>query len=391
MTISKKKIFKKKLNYIAPYDKTLVWLMILTLSIGFIMITSSSLYVGEHFLYDPFYFAKRNACYLFLVFFLSFFILRIPMIFWQKQSKKLLIISVFFLVFLLNKKNSIHGIHRWISIGSLHFQPAELLKLSFFCYLASYLSRKIKKINNSFWDFLKPFIVVSILSVLLLLEPDLGTVIVILTTTFLMLYLAGSQIKQLFIVFCISIIFIIILIVTKPYRLHRILSFFNPWKDPLHYGYQLTQSLMALGRGHYWGTGLGNSIQKIFYLPEPHTDFIFSIIGEELGFFGVLIILYLLFSIIFKAFSIGFDALEKKVYFSGFLAYSIGLWLSMQVLINAGTSLGILPTKGLTLPFISYGGSSLIINAISIFLLLRIDYENFLLRSQAFIYEIIDE
>jgi len=226
--------------------------------------------------------------------------------------------------------------------------------------------------------------VIIIQSILLLAEPDLGTVVVLFFTTLSILFISGAKIGQFCIIIAISILTIILLILLEPYRIKRVLSFWNPWEDPFGNGYQLTQSLIALGRGNFLGQGLGNSIQKLDYLPDAHSDFIFSIIGEELGYIGAFLILLLIFSLALRAMYIGQKALEKEQIFSGFLACSIGIWFGFQTLINVGAVTGILPTKGLTLPFISYGGSSLIINSIAIFLLLRIDFEIRLKTSQAF-------
>jgi len=286
------------------------------------------------------------------------------------------------MVLLIGK--SVHGSHRWINIGILNIQPAEICKISSFFYISNYLSRKTNEIRNNFWGFLKPVTIITIESILLLAEPDLGTVIVLFVTTLSILFLSGVKIKQFFTIISLVVLVIIILIFIEPYRTKRILSFWNPWKDPFGNGYQLTQSLIALGRGHLFGQGLGNSIQKLNYLPEAHSDFIFSIIGEELGYIGCFLILLMIFLISFRAMYIGQKSFEKKKNFSGFLSCSIGLWFSFQTLINIGAVTGILPTKGLTLPLISYGGSSLIINLIAIFILLRIDFEIRLREHQAF-------
>ncbi|QCI20947.1 cell division protein FtsW [Buchnera aphidicola (Hyperomyzus lactucae)] len=366
------------------YDRTLVWLTLSLLSIGLVMVLSASIPIGQSLYHDPFFFVKREIFYFFLIFLLSFIFLRTPIIFWEKSSNSILIISISLLFIVLLVGDSIHGSYRWISLGFLHIQPSEICKFSSFCYISSYLSRKSNEVQNNFWGFFKPISIVIIESILLLIEPDLGTVIVLLFTTLSILFLSGAKIGQFFIIIIITILIIILLILLEPYRIQRILSFWDPWKDPFGNGYQLTQSLMALGRGGILGKGLGNSIQKLNYLPDAHSDFIFSIIGEELGYIGSFLILSIIFTISFRAMFIGQRALEDKKKFSGFLACSIGIWFSFQTLINVGAVTGLLPTKGLTLPFISYGGSSLIINSIAIFFLLRIDFETKLRKSQAF-------
>lgn len=348
------------------------------------MILSASISIGQSLYHDPFFFAKREVFYFFLIFLLSLIFLRIPIIFWEKNSSFILILSILLLFIVLLVGHSTHGSYRWISLGFLHIQPSEICKISSFCYISSYLSRKSNEVQDNFWSFFKPITIIIIESILLLIEPDLGTVIVLLFTTLSILFLSGAKIGQFFIIIIITIIVVILLILLEPYRIQRMLSFWDPWKDPFGNGYQLTQSLMALGRGNFLGEGLGNSIQKLHYLPDAHSDFIFSIIGEELGYIGSFFILLIIFILSFRAMSIGYRALENKKHFSGFLACSIGIWFSFQTLINIGAVTGLLPTKGLTLPFISYGGSSLIINSIAVFFLLRIDFEIKLRTSQAF-------
>jgi len=280
--------------------------------------------------------------------------------------------------------SSVNGASRWIALGPLRIQPAELSKLSLFCYLASYLVRKVDEVRNNFWGFCKPMGVMVVLAVLLLAQPDLGTVVVLFVTTLAMLFLAGAKMWQFLAIIGSGVFAVCLLIIAEPYRMRRVTSFWNPWEDPFGSGYQLTQSLMAFGRGEFWGQGLGNSVQKLEYLPEAHTDFIFSIIGEELGYIGVVLALLMVFFVAFRAMSIGRRALELDQRFSGFLGCSIGVWFSFQALVNVGAAAGMLPTKGLTLPLISYGGSSLIIMSTAIVFLLRIDYETRLARAQAF-------
>ncbi|MCU4137002.1 cell division protein FtsW [Buchnera aphidicola (Sitobion miscanthi)] len=374
----------KKDSFFILYDRILVWLTLSLFSIGLIMVISTSIPISQNIYHNPFFFIKREIFYFFLIFLLSFIFLRMPIIFWKNNSNIILIISILLLVFVLLFGHSIHGSFRWINVGFLHIQPSEICKISSFCYISSYLSRKSNEVRNNFWGFFKPMSVIIIQSILLLAEPDLGTVVVLFFTTLSILFISGAKIGQFCIIIAISILTIILLILLEPYRIKRVLSFWNPWEDPFGNGYQLTQSLIALGRGNFLGQGLGNSIQKLDYLPDAHSDFIFSIIGEELGYIGAFLILLLIFSLALRAMYIGQKALEKEQIFPGFLACSIGIWFGFQTLINVGAVTGILPTKGLTLPFVSYGGSSLIINSIAIFLLLRIDFEIRLKTSQAF-------
>ncbi|CVC12463.1 Cell division protein FtsW [Serratia marcescens] len=367
------------------YDRTLLWLTFGLAIIGFVMVTSASMPIGQRLADDPFLFAKRDALYLGLAFGLSLVTLRIPMEVWQRYSNVMLLMSIVMLLIVLVVGSSVNGASRWIALGPLRIQPAELSKLSLFCYLASYLVRKVEEVRSNFWGFCKPMGVMVVLAVLLLAQPDLGTVVVLFITTLAMLFLAGAKMWQFLAIIGPGVFAVVLLIIAEPYRMRRVTSFWNPWADPFGSGYQLTQSLMAFGRGEFWGQGLGNSVQKLEYLPEAHTDFIFSILGEELGYIGVVLALLMVFFVAFRAMSIGRRALEIDQRFSGFLACAIGVWFSFQALVNVGAAAGMLPTKGLTLPLISYGGSSLLIMSTAIVLLLRIDYETRLTKAQAFV------
>ncbi len=367
------------------YDRTLLWLTFGLAIIGFVMVTSASMPIGQRLADDPFLFAKRDALYLGLAFGLSLVTLRVPMEIWQRYSNVMLLMSIVMLLIVLVVGSSVNGASRWIALGPLRIQPAELSKLSLFCYLASYLVRKVEEVRSNFWGFCKPMGVMVVLAVLLLAQPDLGTVVVLFITTLAMLFLAGAKMWQFLAIIGSGVFAVVLLIIAEPYRMRRVTSFWNPWADPFGSGYQLTQSLMAFGRGEFWGQGLGNSVQKLEYLPEAHTDFIFSILGEELGYNGVVLALLMVFFVAFRAMSIGRRALEIDQRFSGFLACAIGVWFSFQALVNVGAAAGMLPTKGLTLPLISYGGSSLLIMSTAIVLLLRIDYETRLTKAQAFV------
>ena len=367
------------------YDRTLLWLTFGLAIIGFVMVTSASMPIGQRLADDPFLFAKRDALYLGLAFGLSLVTLRVPMDVWQRYSTAMLLVSIVLLLIVLVVGSSVNGASRWIALGPLRIQPAELSKLSLFCYLASYLVRKVDEVRSNFWGFCKPMGVMVVLAVLLLAQPDLGTVVVLFITTLAMLFLAGAKMWQFLAIIGSGAFAVVLLIIAEPYRMRRVTSFWNPWADPFGSGYQLTQSLMAFGRGEFWGQGLGNSVQKLEYLPEAHTDFIFSILGEELGYIGVVFALLMVFFVAFRAMSIGRRALEIDQRFSGFLACSVGVWFSFQALVNVGAAAGMRPTKGLTLPLISYGGSSLLIMSTAIVLLLRIDYETRLAKAQAFV------
>jgi cell division protein FtsW len=254
-------------------------------------------------------------------------------------------------------------------------QAAEPAKLFFFCYLAGYLVRRHEQVTENVKGFLKPLAVFFVLATLLLFQPDLGTVIVMFATTLALLFLAGAKLWQFFAVAFTGLAAVVTLIVLSEYRMRRITAFLDPWADPFGTGYQLTQSLMAYGRGSWFGQGLGNSVQKLEFLPEAHTDFIMAILAEELGFAGVASVLSLILLMVVIALRIGSKAISSGRSFDGYVAYSIGIWFSFQTAVNIGASSGVLPTKGLTLPLVSFGGSSLIIMSIAVALLIRIDFE----------------
>lgn len=366
------------------YDRVLLWLTLALAAIGFVMVTSASMPIGQRLVQDPFVFARREGIYMALAFMLAMMTLRLPMAFWQRHSAVILLMAIIMLLIVLMAGSSVNGASRWIALGSLRIQPAEFSKLALFFYLANYLVRKVEEVRNNLRGFLKPMGVMLIMAVLLLAQPDLGTVVVLFVTTLALLFLAGAKLWQFIAIICTGIFAVILLILAEPYRIRRVTSFWDPWQDPFGSGYQLTQSLMAFGRGEIWGQGLGNSVQKLEYLPEAHTDFIFAIIAEELGYAGVVLVLLVVFALALRAMMIGKRALEQDQRFPGFLACAIGVWFSFQSLVNVGAAAGLLPTKGLTLPLISYGGSSLIMMSTAIMLLLRIDYETRLEKAQAF-------
>ncbi|MGJ3353265.1 cell division protein FtsW [Providencia sp. Je.9.19] len=367
------------------YDRTLVWLAFGLATVGFIMVTSASMPVGQRLTNDPFYFAKRDIMYLVVAFILALGVMRISMAMWEKYNYILLMLSLAMLGVVLVAGSSVNGASRWIDIGIVKIQPAEISKFALFCYVSSYLVRKSEEVRTRFLGFVKPMCILIAMAFLLLLQPDLGTAIVLVVTTLGLLFLAGARLAPFIIGITACVVGVLALIWFEPYRLRRVTSFLNPWDDPFGSGYQLTQSLMAFGRGELFGQGLGNSVQKLEYLPEAHTDFIFSILAEELGYIGVVLVLIMVFMLAFRAMMIGRRALLSNQLFGGYLACAIGIWFTFQALVNVGAAAGMLPTKGLTLPLISYGGSSLLVMSAAIAVLLRIDYETRLEKAQAFV------
>ncbi len=318
-----------------PYDVTLILIALALMSIGVVIVTSASMPVADRLHDNPFYFAIRHGIYIVGAIVAAMVVLNLPMQFWRMTNPYLLLAAIALLLAVLVVGRTVNGSTRWLAIGPITIQAAEPAKLFFFAYLAGYLVRRYEEVTENLKGFIKPLVVFFALAMLLLLQPDLGTVVVMFATT---------------------------------------IGLF-PWADPFGAGYQLTQSLMAYGRGNWFGQGLGNSLQKLEFLPEAHTDFVMAILAEEQGFVGVLAVLGLILWMVLRALSIGNKALEKGRAFDGYMAYSIGIWFSFQTAVNIGASAGILPTKGLTLPLVSYGGSSLIIMSVAVAILLRIDFE----------------
>lgn len=357
------------------YNVYLIMAALALMSIGFVIITSASMPVAERLHGNPYYFAARHGAYILLAFIAAMVTLNLPMHFWRVTNPYLMMAALLMLVAVLFIGRTVNGSTRWIVIGPITIQAAEPAKLFFFLYLAGYLVRRYEQVNETAKGFFKPLIIYGMFAGLLLLQPDLGTVIVMFTTTLALLFLAGAKLGQFFALIFTGIASVVFLIVYSEYRRNRIIGFLDPWADPFGTGYQLTQSLMAYGRGSWFGQGLGNSLQKLEFLPEAHTDFIMAILAEELGYIGVLVVLLLLFFIIIKALNLGNTALKSERPFEAFTAFAIGVWFCLQTAVNIGASTGMLPTKGLTLPLVSYGGSSLIIMSVAMAILIRIDFE----------------
>ncbi|WDD98457.1 cell division protein FtsW [Thalassomonas actiniarum] len=365
------------------FDRSYLILAIAMYMVGLIMVASSSMPVAERLFDNPFHFVIRHMIYIVLSVGIAVATLQLPMSWWQKSSGGLLLLAMVLLLVVLLVGRSVNGATRWIVVGPITIQAAEPAKLFFFCYLSAYLVRRRDEVMENFKGFLKPLVVFFLLALMLLAQPDLGTIIVMFVTTFGLLFLAGAKLWQFIGIASVGVTALSLLAVFEPYRWRRITSFLDPWQDPFGSGYQLTQSLMAYGRGEMFGQGLGNSIQKLEYLPEAHTDFVMAVLAEEFGFIGISVILVLSFILVIKALLLGRKALAQEKFFEGYFAYSIGIWMSFQAAVNVGASAGIVPTKGLTMPLISYGGSSMIIMTIAVVVLIRIDHEVRLQNIQA--------
>ncbi len=359
----------------AVYDRQLLLLAIVLMMTGLIMVASASLPEGIAIANDPFMFVKKHLAFLFVSLLAAAFVVNIPIAFFDKHSVVFLFVAIALLILVLLVGRTVNGSTRWISLGPLNMQPAEFAKFALFTYFSGYLVRRKTLLQESYKGFVNGLMVILVISALLLIQPDFGSVMVILTTSVALLFVGGAKLVH-FIALCIVAILLgMLAVILSPYRMRRVTSFLDPWDDPFGSGYQLTQSLMAFGRGSLTGEGLGNSIQKLEYLPEAHTDFVFAILAEELGFIGVFVVLFLQMMLVFKALQIGKRCLQADSAFPGFLAISIGVWFCFQTLVNVGAASGLLPTKGLTLPLVSYGGSSLLIMSCAVAVLLRIDYE----------------
>ena len=357
------------------YDRQLLALALSLMSVGLVIVASASITEGVSLQNDAFFFVKRHLIFLVLCLLCAVGTLYVPVRYWQQWGGQLLIFSILMLLLVLVVGHSVNGAKRWLPLGPFNLQPAETAKLVLITYLSGYLVRRIDEVRGRFSGFVKPLALVFCMALLLLAQPDLGSVVVLFVTTLGLLFLAGARVIQFALMILMGVAALVMLILFEPYRMRRVTSFMDPWADPFGSGYQLTQSLMAFGRGGFLGQGLGNSVQKLEYLPEAHTDFVFAILGEELGYLGVLVVLALQLALVIKALQIGRKALSEEKQFEGYVSCGIGIWFGFQTVINVGAAAGMLPTKGLTLPLVSYGGSSLIAMSIAVALLLRIDFE----------------
>lgn len=359
------------------YDKWILCNTLALLIVGLLMVSSASMVISDRRFGFPFYYLIRQGLYVVAGLTFAWLITRVPIKTWRRFGGYLMIFSMLLLILVLvpGIGKMVNGSKRWIHLGMLSLQVTELVKIFSIVYLADYLVRYQEQIRKSFLGSVNIMVLLAIMALLLLLEPDFGTFVVITFTFLALLFIAEVKLWPFILVFIAVAIALSVLAITSPYRMARLTTFLNPWAEQYGAGYQLTQSLIAFGRGGFFGVGLGNSVQKLFYLPEAHTDFIFAVIGEEIGLVGELLIIALYTTLITRIFIIGKRAANIDQNYASYLAYGIGLWLGFQALINIGVSVGVLPTKGLTLPFMSYGGSSLIVSSIAIAVVLRVAYE----------------
>ena len=362
-------------------DMTLFWSVVLLLSLGLVMVYSASIAMSEAEKmtgYRMHYYLMRHAIFLVIGVIAACAAFQIPIALWQRLALPLFILGGLLLVLVLipGIGREVNGSRRWISLGFTGMQPSEFMKFFVVLYAADYTVRKAAFMNDFKKGFLPMLAVMVFTGAMLLRQPDFGALVVITAIAMAVLFLGGLNWRVFAGLIVLLAVAFVALIIVSPYRLQRIVGFMDPWADAFGKGYQLSHSLIAFGRGEWLGVGLGGSVEKLFYLPEAHTDFLLAVIAEELGFVGIAIVLALFVLLIYRAFAVGREAMMREKYFPALVAQGIGVWLSVQAFINMGVNMGVLPTKGLTLPFLSYGGSGIIVNCVAVAVLLRIDAEN---------------
>ena len=363
------------------YDRSLAWAALLLMAIGLVMVYSASITTAEASRYtgaNSAYYLLRHTLFLGAALAAAMAVFLVPVRYWQKGAPWLFLAGVVLLVLVLvpGIGREVNGARRWIDLGTATMQPSELMKLAVVLYGADYTVRK-HAVMKSFRRGLLPMLAVMMfVSWLLLREPDFGALVVIAVTTFGILFLGGMNGRHFAALGAMLSLGFALLVLTSEYRMQRIFGFMDPWTDPFGRGYQLSHALIAFGRGEWLGVGLGASVEKLFYLPEAHTDFLLAVIAEELGFLGVAAVIALFVWLVMRAFAIGRQAALRERHFASLAAQGIGVWIGFQALVNMGVNMGLLPTKGLTLPLMSFGGTGLLVNCLALAILLRIDWEN---------------
>ncbi len=371
----------KRPTIMPALDGSLLWSVILLLAIGLVMVYSASIATAEAGRltnFQPTYYLTRHGIFLALGIVAGFVVFQVPVHVWQKAAPYLFVAAAVLLIAVLipGIGRVVNGSQRWLRLAGINLQPSELAKLAVVLYAADYTVRKAAFMGSFRKGFLPMAGVMLFAGTLLLLEPDFGAFAVITIIAMGVLFLGGMNWRLFVALVIVLLIAFVALIWIAPYRLQRVAGFLNPWADPFDTGYQLSHALIAFGRGEWLGVGLGASVEKLFYLPEAHTDFLLAVIGEELGFAGVIVVLALFAWLVTRAFAIGKQAVRLERYYAALVAQGIGLWLGAQALINMGVNLGVLPTKGLTLPLLSFGGSGLVANIAAVAILLRVDFES---------------
>lgn len=363
------------------YDQGLLWATLILLAIGLVMVYSASIAIAEADKAvgnNSSYYLVRQTIFLIVSLTAAFVVFNIPIVWWQKMAPYLFLIGLALLVLVLipGIGRVVGGSRRWLSLFVINLQPSELMKLFTAIYVADYAVRKADVMDSFKQGFLPMVAVMVLVGFLLLREPDFGAFAVIASIAISILWLGGINGKIFFGLVALLPVAVVGLIMSSPYRMQRVIGFMDPWADPFGKGYQLSHALIAFGRGEWFGVGLGGSVEKLLYLPEAHTDFLMAVIAEELGFAGIATVVALFAWIVFRAFGIAKEAIENERYFAALLAQGLAVWVGVQGIINMGVNMGLLPTKGLTLPLMSFGGSGILANCIAMAIILRIDFEN---------------
>lgn len=369
--------FPARLKPSLTLDSVLLALALALILGGFVILASASISVSDRIADEPFFYLERQLFAAFLGGLGAYICLFIPMQVWRSLGPLMLLLAFVLLVIVLvpGFGHTVNGSTRWLRIGIMNLQVSEPARLCLLIYMAGYLVRKNREVREGFLGFLKPMIILALACALLLAEPDFGASMVLVATVLVMMFVAGARLRDFLLFISVSVIAATALVVTSDYRMNRLTGFMDPWADPYHSGFQLTQSLIAIGRGEWFGVGLGGSVQKLFYLPEAHTDFVFAVFAEEFGLLGGVVLVALFLALLWRIFGLAMRAVNSDRLFEALLAIGIGTWFGLQAFINIGVNMGLLPTKGLTLPLISYGRSSLIVMMIAIGILLRIHHE----------------
>ena len=369
--------FPARLKTELKLDPILLTIALTLLLGGFVILASASITISDNAAGQPFFYVERQLIAAAIGVVAGLSCLFVPMRVWQSLGPFLLLVglALMCLVLVPGIGHEVNGARRWVRFGVMNLQVSEPARLCILVYLAGYVVRQQKALRERFVGFLRPMLVLSLCSALLLAEPDFGAAIVLLATALVILFVAGARIRDFLIFFSTALVAMVSLAITSPYRMKRLTGFLDPWADPYDSGFQLTQSLIAIGRGEWFGVGLGDGVQKLFYLPEAHTDFVFAVFAEEFGLLGSLVLIALFLALLWRVFKLAMRAANSERFFEAYLAIGLGTWLGLQAFINVGVNMGLLPTKGLTLPLISYGRSSLIVTMVAIALLLRIHHE----------------
>jgi cell division protein FtsW len=358
-------------------DLPLLCIAGLILTIGLIMVASASISLADKTTGSPFYFLTRQLIFAAAGTGAGVMMYLLPLAWWQRSGYLLLMLAFALLMMVLvpGIGRHINGSIRWVVLGPFRLQVSEPARLLIFIYLAGYIVRRSDELSSGIKGFLKPMLLIGCAGLLLLVEPDFGATLVLTCTAMAMLFLGGARLRDFALCAGGAALAALVLVVASPYRLARLTGFLNPWQDPFDTGFQLTNSLIAIGQGQLFGVGLGQSVQKLFYLPEAHTDFVFAVTAEEFGLFGSLAVIGLYLALTWRAVGVARRAAKREQLFGAYLAFGIGIWIGLQAFINMGVNMGVLPTKGLTLPLMSYGGSSLMVSCAAIGLLMRVDRE----------------